>query len=76
MTIDFFFFHRSLESVIEAVDDKEEEKNIRKILLRNRRESLNEDQKKTSTKEVEKPKKVSHHSIHEFVQLDKKCLGN
>ena len=74
MTTDFFFCHRSLESAIEAGDDKEEEKNIRKILSRNRRESLSEEQKKTSIKEVEKSEKGSHQSMHQFVKLDKNCL--
>ena len=59
MTTGFFFFHRSIESVIEAADDEEEEKNIRKILSRNKRENLFEDQKKTYIKEVKKPEKVS-----------------
>ena len=59
MTTGLFFFHRSLESVIEAADDEEEEKNIRKILSRNKRENLFEDQKKTYIKEVKKPEKVS-----------------
>ena len=61
MTTDFFFCHRSLESAIEAGDDKEEEKNIRKILSRNRRESLSEEQKKTSIEEVKEPEKVRHY---------------
>ena len=59
MTTDLFFFLRSLESVIEAADDEEEEKNIRKILSRNKRENLFEDQKKTYMKEVKKSEKVS-----------------
>ena len=71
VTTDFFFCHRSLESAIVAGDDKEEEKNIRKILSRNRRESLSDEQKKTSIEEVKESEKVSHYFLHEFVKLDK-----
>ena len=60
------FFSRSLESNIEAVDEKEEKENIRNLHSRKRRESLSEDQKKTFIKEVTESEKVAYHSMHWF----------
>ena len=58
------FFSRSLESNIQAVDEKEEKENIRNLHSRNRRESFSEDQKKTFIKEVTESEKVTYHSMH------------